>query len=100
MQKQPAEINYFFKDGYKEFGKTFAATFRRCGSVIADSWEAVCDYFGDLWENAINVITFNGAFVSFFKAIGYAFMFGLSLGRLIISAILSPLPKGKNKIRM
>ncbi len=90
MQKQPAEINYFFKDGYKEFGKTFAATFRRCGSVIADSWEAVCDYFGDLWENAINVITFNGAFVSFFKAIGYAFMFGLSLGRLIISAILTP----------
>ena len=56
MQKQPAEINYFFKDGYKEFGKTFLATFRRCGTVIADCWDSVCCHFGELGENALAVI--------------------------------------------
>lgn len=90
MQKQPAEINYFFKDGYKEFGKTFLATFRRCGTVIADCWDSVCCHFGELGENALAVIKLDGAFVGFFKAIGFAFMFGLSLGRLIVSAILTP----------
>lgn len=91
MEKQPAKINYFFKDGYIEFGHTIGKTFQRCGEVICDSWFSVVKSVKNLFSNAISVITIDSPFSSFFKAIGYAFLFGLSLGRLIISAILTPI---------
>ena len=91
MEKQPAKINYFFKDGYIEFGRTFVETFKRCGRVISNSWYSVVRSFGNLWSNAINVVTMFEIFSSFFKAIGYAFVFGFSLGRLILTTILTPI---------
>ncbi len=91
MEKQPAEINYFFRDGYHEFGETIYETFQSCGDVIVDSWEAVVESAEELYENARDVITLDyEPFQSFFRAIGYAFVFGLSLGRLIISAVMTP----------
>ena len=74
MEKQPAKINYFFHDGYVEFGQTFVTAFRRCGEVIADSWFSVVRYIRKLVRNAINVITLDSPVSSFFKAIGYAFV--------------------------
>lgn len=91
MEKQPAKINYFFKDGYKEFGRTIAATFVRCGNVISRCWSSVRNSFSELWYNALSVIAVDDVFISFFKAIGYAFVFGFSLGRLILSAIFTPI---------
>lgn len=91
MEKQPAKINYFFHDGYVEFGRTFVTAFKRCGKVIADSWFSVVRYMGNLVRNVINVIKLDSPVSSFFKAIGYAFVFGLAFGRLLLSAILTPL---------
>lgn len=90
MEKQPAKINYFFKDGYVEFGSTIAATFSRCGEVISDSWHAVTDSFSEMWGYALDVIAMDSPFTGFFKAIGYAFLFGLAIGRLILSTLLTP----------
>lgn len=91
MEQQPAKINYFFKDGYIEFGKMLVATFRQCGQLIADCWDSVKDNFSEFMDYFINIIAFDEIFVNFFKAIGYAFLGSFALGRLIISAIFTPI---------
>lgn len=91
MEKQPAKINYFFKDGYIEFGKTLAMTFRRCGHVISHCWYSVEDNFSEFWDNFISLIGLDEVFVSFFKSIGYAFLSSFAFGRLLISAIFTPI---------
>lgn len=88
---QPAEVNYFFKDGYIEFWDVIVITFQRCGRVITDCWRKVRDYFLGLIGNAADVISREDIFGGFFRAIGCAFMFGLSLGRLILSAVFTPI---------
>lgn len=90
MEKQPAKINYFFKDGYVEFGRTIASSFRKCGEVICDCWDSVTDNFSEFWDNFIGVFSLE-IFPGLFKAIGYAFLGSFALGRLIISAIFTPL---------
>lgn len=91
MKKQPAQVNYFFKDAYKEIWATIASTFSKCGEVIEDAWDSFTDAAGELWENVISVITFDEPFSNFFLGIGHAFVFGFQLGKLILSAILTPI---------
>lgn len=91
MEKQPAKINYFFKDGYIEFGKTLAMIFRRCGHVISNCWDSVKYNFSEFWYNFISLIALDEIFKSFFKSIGYAFLGSFALGRLIISAVFTPI---------
>lgn len=91
MEKQPAKINYFFKDGYIEFGRTIRETFSRCSSVIHRCWYSVTDNFDELKDNLLGVIGIEDAIENFFEAIAHAFLLGFSLGRLILSTILTPI---------
>ncbi len=86
MEKQPAKIKYFFRDGYVEFGHTFCATFKRCGEVISNSWDSVTHSFGKIKDSMSEIGP-----LGLFMGLGYAFVFGFSLGRLILSAILTPI---------
>lgn len=90
MKKQPAKINYFFKDAYSEFWATITNTFSQCGERIGDSWDGVTDSFGDLWKNILDIIGFKSIFVNFFKAIWHALVLGFFVGKLVLSAVLIP----------
>lgn len=90
MKKQPAKINYFFKDAYSEFWATVKNTFSQCGTRIESAWDGVKDSFGDLWENILDIVGFESIFVNCFKAIWHALVFGLYVGRLVLSAVLIP----------
>ncbi len=92
MEKQPAKINYFFRDGYIEFGKTIANTFIQCGRIISKSAYSVLSALRKLGRNVKNVVTLYEPFASFFKAVAAMFMFGLSFGWLLLSTILTPVP--------
>ena len=48
MKQQPAYVNYFFKGGYIEFGKTIKNAFIKCGEDIKKSAELLADAFFDL----------------------------------------------------
>lgn len=80
MKKQPAKINYFFKDGYIEFGRTFVNTFAQCGRVIKNSAISVGESFGNI------------DIEDFFVTIAAMFMMGLYLGKLLLSILLTPIP--------
>ncbi len=90
MELQPAQINYFFKDGYIDFKNTVKTTFTTCGDVIADSWEVLVDYTSEAFSSIVELAALDEVFSNFFSAIGNSFMMGLSAGRLILSAILTP----------
>lgn len=92
MEKQPAKINYFFKDGYIEFGRTFVNTFAQCGRIIKNSAISVGNSFKKIGHNAKNVITFTEPIGGFFKAIAAMFMVGLYFGKLLLSILLTPIP--------
>ena len=68
MKKQPAKINYFFKDGYIEFGNTIKNTFLQCGKVIKKSAEKVSDSFSDIIYYSKAVFSFSdGIFSNIFQ---------------------------------
>ena len=90
MKRQPARINYFFRDAYSEFWGTITNTFSQCGDRIGDAWEKLADSFGALWENILNIISFQSIFVNFFKAIWHALVLGFFVGKLVLSAVLIP----------
>ena len=89
MKKQPAKVNYFFKDAYKEIWATITSTFPKCGDVISDAWDSFKDAAEELWENVVSVITIDEPFSNFFLGIAHAFVFGFHLGKLILSAVLT-----------
>lgn len=89
--KQPARINYFFKDGYTDCWDTIKSTFHKCGRSISNAWDRVCDSFGELWDCLMGVIGFDEVFASFFKAIWYAIIFGINMGALVLSAVMTPI---------
>lgn len=89
LELQPAEINYFFRDGFIEFKDNISAAFSACAETISDSWEDTGDHFYDVIGAIGDVIDWD--FLSVFAAIGHAFMTGLCFGKCIISAIFTPI---------
>lgn len=90
MQKQPARVNYFFKDGYSDFGRTVANTFGRCGQSILDASGDVSRSFSDMWETIVEFFTFDDFWGGLFLSIWNGIKFGLFLGKLIFVAVLTP----------
>lgn len=83
MEKQPAKINYFFKTGYIEFWHVIKSIFCRCGKVICDSWEGVCDHAGDFWDSVTDI------FEEFFPALGHLFMMVFYFCKLLLNVIFA-----------
>ena len=105
MEKQPAYINYFFKGGYVELGKTIKNAFVRCGRYISKSGSQVADAWFDLaslvniWYLFVKCITFGssgddfeigGFFFSFWAIIKFFFF----LFKMFLGAIVTPLIAG------
>lgn len=88
MKKQPARLNYYFKDAYKELGNTISNTFSRCGDKISDAWDSFKDSFSDLWEDILDLIGFQ--FLTVFAALWHALVFGFHTGKLVFTAVLIP----------
>lgn len=84
MEKQPAKINYFFKTGYIEFWHVIKSIFCRCGEVISDSWENVCDHAGDFWDCVTTSLT-----GEFFPALGHLFMMVFHLCKVLLNVIFA-----------
>lgn len=61
---QPAHINYFFRGGYVELGKTIKNAFCRCGRSIRNAAESLGDAASDLsslsaiWDGFLAVVSF------------------------------------------
>lgn len=51
MKQQPARVNYFFKDAYRELGNTIRNTFSHCGNKISGAWGSFKDALSDLFED-------------------------------------------------
>ena len=90
MEKQPAKINYYFKDAYSEIWSTITSAFSKCGEVISDAFDEFRDAAGEMWDDFSDVITLSADFEDFFHGIGMAFLFGFYLGKLVLSATLTP----------
>ena len=95
MKKQPARINYFFKDAYVEVWDTIKNLFVQCGKKIADCWDNVADSFEDLKDNIGEIFD---EYNEFGEKLGYAFKsfwaaikLGFFFGQLVLTAILMPL---------
>lgn len=67
MKKQPAYVNYCFKGGYVELGKTIKTAFRTYRKEVGNC----CDQISDIWEDV-------GLLGSFGDLLAYAFTFGES----------------------
>ena len=86
---QPAHVNYFFRGGYVELGKTIANAFRRCGRSILNAAESLKDATSDLsnlsalWDAFLAVITFGEGgyfdfgdiFTAFWSVIKFCYYF-------------------------
>lgn len=83
MKRQPALVNYFFGQGYKEFFAVIIGIFKGCGYTIAKSWEGVCDHFLELIE------CFSDIFGEFFPALGHLFMVIFNLCIVLLSIFLA-----------
>ena len=83
MEKQPAKINYFFKDGYIEFWHVIKRIFLRCKDVISDSWDKVCDHAGDFWDSVTDLPD------DFFPALGHLFMMVFNFCKLLLNVIFA-----------
>ena len=63
-QPQPAHINYFFRGGYVELGKTIKNAFGRCGRSIQNAAYSLGEATSDLsslsaiWDGFLAVISF------------------------------------------
>ena len=87
MRKQPAKLNYFFKNGYVELFMTIIGSFIMLGEDIADAWEQVADSFGDFWENfwptIAGIFTFEMDWGEAWDAVKGGCVFSFALGKLI-----------------
>lgn len=83
MKRQPAEINYFFKQGYIEFFAVIIGIFKGCGYTIAKSWRGVCEHFVD-FIGCVSEI-----FDEFFPALGNLFMLIFHLCIVLLSIFLA-----------
>ena len=93
MKKQPAYVNYFFRGGYVELGKTIKTAFSKCKEDIVKSWYLLCDTASDLGylksiiEIILVIFTFgnSGRFAigDFFRGIWTLIKFFFALLKLI-----------------
>ncbi len=90
MKKQPAHINYFFRDAYGEFWDTITNTFSQCGERISDSWYDLTDAWGELWENILEIVGLESVFANFIRAIWHSLVLGFFVGKLVLSTVLIP----------
>lgn len=90
MQKQPAVVNYFFGDVYRECGRTITSVFYKWKDRIVDYWELFCDSWSDLWDDIVDVFTFDEPVSGFFAGIGHGAKFGWHLALLLLNFIFAP----------
>lgn len=89
MLKQPAKINYFFKEAFIEFWAVIVNTYKQCVDRIEDAWYDVEDAFEDFWDDVLDLIEFELGAI--FPTFGHAFLLGFRVGMLVLSIILIPL---------
>lgn len=94
MKQQPARVNYFFKDAYRELGRTIRNTFSRCGDKISDAWISFKHAFSDLFEDIGDMLAMLGdefEFGPIFRAFWHALVLGFFTGKLVFTALLTPI---------
>lgn len=91
MQKQPAEVNYFFKDAYLEFGATIRHAFANCREYISDSAELIGDAWDDLKDNFEDMFYLGEFFEVLFPTIWHIAVLVFALTKLINVVILLPI---------
>ena len=93
MKKQPAKINYFFKDGYVELWETVKDTFLNLGEDIVEAWDLLAEGWCVFWSSFFPAIGSIWGLDLDWDEIGYSisgiWKFGLGLGKLVFTLILT-----------
>lgn len=91
MEKQPAKVNYFFGDVYRECGHVISSTFSKWRDRISDYWYKFKDSFFDLKDDLADVFTFEEPCSGFFKGLYHGALFGWNLAILLLNFIFAPI---------
>lgn len=91
MKRQPAQINYFFGDVYRECGSVIRNVFEKWVDRIGDYWENFVDNFLELKESIGDIISFEAPISGFFRSLFRSVLFGWSLSLLILNIIFTPI---------
>ena len=86
---QPAQLSYFFHDGFVDIYNVVSGAFKPCGELIVRSAEGIATAWSDIWENVEEIVGLD--ILAFFKGFLYPIMLGFYLARLIFSAIVTPI---------
>ena len=84
MKKQPAKVNYFFKDGYIEFIRVIKNIFKQCSKNITHSWWDVCEHAEDFWDDVTTDLS-----GEFFPALGHLFMMVFNFCKVLLNIVFA-----------
>ncbi len=90
MKTQPAQVNYFFGDVYKECGAVIKNVFEKWLDRMGDYWEKFVDNAGELKDGVLDIITFEAPISGFFRSLFRAVLFGWSLAILLLNVVFTP----------
>lgn len=91
MKRQPAKVNYFFGDVYRECGAVIKNVFEKWLERIGDYWENFVDQFLELKDSIGDIITFQAPFSGFFRSLFRSVTFGWSLAIFILNLVFTPI---------
>lgn len=91
MKSQPARVNYFFGDVYRESGAVIGNVFEKWVDRIGDYWEKFVDSFIGLKGSILDIITFEAPFSGFFRSLFHSVIFGWSLAIFILNLVFTPI---------
>jgi len=86
---QPAQLSYFFHEGFVDIYNVVSGAFKPCGEVIVSSAEGIAEAWSDFWENIAQIFEFD--FLAFLKGLISPVKLGFYLARLVFSAIVTPI---------